>query len=190
MTIESLGTPHTDQHGQPGRHPGGRTRDSAEGLLVLIVRVIHGPVGPIPVELAKTEPFAIGVSPSLAGSVIPTGTRVVPAVEWRLDSRERGAARVPDLPWPAFPAAAEAIADWVVAQAAAHSARVVLLATRIPQELAVGLGVQLGQRSWDRTGGQQWPQQVYPLFHNGTRLVVPDLRLGADSVPSHRSSGG
>jgi hypothetical protein len=187
MTFESLGTPHIDPHGRSGRHPGGKTRDNAEGLLLLIVRVIHGPVGPIPVELAETEPFAIGVSPSLAGSVIPTGTRVVPAVEWRLDSRDTEAARVPDLPWPAFPAAAEAIANWLVAQAAEHSARVVLLATRVPQELAVGLGVQMGQRSWDRTGGQQWPQRAYPLFHTGTRLVVPDLRLGADSVPSHRS---
>ena len=96
-------------------------------------------------------------------------------------------ARVPDLPWPGFPAAAEVIADWVVGQAAAHPARAVLLATRIPQELAVGLGVQLGQRSWDRTAGRQWPRQAYPLFYVGDRLVVPDLRLGADSVPSHRS---
>ena len=62
----------------------------------------------------------------------------------------------------------------------------VLLATRIPQELAVGRGVQLGQRSWDRTPSQQWPQQVYPIFHAGDRLVVPDLQLGAETVPSQR----
>lgn len=97
-----------------------------------------------------------------------------------------GPGHVPDLPWPAFPAAAEAIADWVIAQATAHSARVVLLATRIPQELAVGLGVQLGQRSWERRPGQQWPKQVYPVFHTGSQLVVPDVRLGAGSVPSQR----
>jgi hypothetical protein len=179
VTIEPLG----DRHAYP-RRPG--TPGDAAGLLLLVVRVIHGPVGPIPVELAQTPPFTLGVSPSLAGAVIPAGTRTIPAKEWQLGPREKDATRVPDLPWPAFPAAAEAIADWVIAQAAAHAARVVLLATRIPQELAVGLGVQLGQRSWDRTPGQQWPQQVYPAYHDGDRLVVPDLRLGAQSVPARR----
>jgi hypothetical protein len=191
LTIAPLGMSHTGQHGGPDGHAGrGKNRpdggDSADGLLLLVVRVSHGPVGPIPVELARTPPFTIRVSPSLAQRVIPAGTRTVPAAEWRLDPRETGEARAPDLPWPAFPAAAEAIADWVVEQATAHSARIVLLATRIPQELAVGLGVQLGQRSQERRPGQQWPQQVYPVFYTGDRLVVPDLRLGADSVPSHR----
>lgn|GEM_PF-1278752 len=154
--------------------------------MLLIVRVTHGPVGPIPLDLARTGPFTIYVSPSLAGRVIRAGTWIVRAHEWRLASRAAGAERVPELPWPAFPAAAEAIADWVVAQAAAHPRRVVLLATRIPQELGVGLGVQLGQRSWDRTPSQQWPQQVYPVFHAGDRLVVPALQLGAGSVPAQR----
>ena len=151
-----------------------------------MVRVIHGPVGPIPAGLAQTPPFTLGVSPSLAGTVIPAGTRDIPAAEWRLDPREEQAARVPDLPWPALPAAAEAIVDWVVAQAAEHAARVVLLATRIPQELAVDLGVQLGQRSSERRPGQQWPHHVYPAYHDGDRLAVPDLRLGAGSVPARR----
>jgi hypothetical protein len=183
MTIKPLATSHS---GHPaGHHSGQRPLGSAEGLL-LIVRVIHGPVGPIPLDLAHASPFTIAVAPTLAGSVIPTGSWVIPAVEWRLDPREAGVGRVPDLPWAAFPAAAEAIADWIVEQAVAHSARTVLLATRIPQELAVGLGVQLGQRSWERKPGQQWPERVYPVFHAGTQLVVPDLRLGADSVPSQR----
>jgi hypothetical protein len=187
MAIKALATSDSGPHGRPAGHRGGqRPSGSAEGLLLLIVRVIHGPVGPIPLDLAHAPPFMIAVSPTLARSVIPTGSRVVPAVEWRLDPREAGVERVPDLPWAAFPAAAEAIADWIVEQAVAHSAHTVLLATRIPQELAVGLGVQLGQRSWERRAGQQWPQQVYPVFHTGTQLVVPDLRLGADSVPSQR----
>ena len=191
LTIAPLGVPHVGEHGHPGRHPsGGKSRpdgrDGAAGLLLLVVRVSHGPVGPIPVELAKTGPVTIGVSPSLAERVIPTGTHMVEAVEWRLDRRETGTDDVPELPWPAFPAAAEAIADWVIAQGTGHSARIILLATRIPQELAVGLGVQLGQRSWERRPGQQWPQQVYPVFHTGNHLVVPDLRLGSDSVPSQR----
>ena len=190
MTIKPLGAPLPGRRGRAGGHGDGRsspdTGDGEEGPLLLIVRVTHGPVGPIPLDLVTTGPFTIYVSPSLAGRVIRAGTKIVRAHEWRLASRAAGVERVPELPWPAFPAAAEAIADWVVAQAAAHPGRVVLLATRIPQELAVGLGVQLGQRSWDRTSSQQWPQQVYPVFHAGDRLVVPDLQLGAGSVPSQR----
>ena len=159
-------------------------------MLLLIVRVTHGMLGPIPVDLAKTGPFTVHVAPSLTGRVIPAGTRAVRAVEWRLAPRAAGETRVPELPWQAFPAAAESIADWVVAQATAHPGLVVLLATRIPQELAVGLGVQLGQRSWDRKGGQQWPQQVYPVLYAGDSLVIPDLQLGAGSVPSQRQQGG
>jgi len=190
MTIKPLSAPLPGQHGCPGgygdRHSGPDAGDGDEGPLLLIVRVTHGPAGPIPLDLARTGPFTMYVSPGLAGRVIRAGTKIVRAHEWRLASRAAGAERVPELPWPGFPAAAEAIADWVVALAAAHPRRVVLLATRIPQELGVGLGVQLGQRSWDRTPSQQWPRQVYPVFHAGGRLVVPALQLGAGSVPSRR----
>jgi hypothetical protein len=60
------------------------------------------------------------------------------------------------------------------------------MATRMPQELAVGLGVQLGQRAWERVPGQRWPGKMDPVFHAGDSLVIPDLRLGAESVPSQR----
>ena len=183
MTIRPLGAPVTGQHGDPGGHGAVQSRpdteDGAAGMLLLIVRVTHGMLGPVPVDLASTGPFTVHVAPGLAGRVIPAGTRAVRVVEWRLAPRAAGQTRVPELPWQAFPAAAGSIADWVVAQATAHPGRVVLLATRIPQELAVGLGVQLGQRSWDRTSGQQWPQQVYPVLYAGDSLVIPDLQLGA-----------
>jgi hypothetical protein len=87
----------------------------------------------------------------------------------------------------------EAIAGWIIRQASGQAARVVPLATRFPQELAVGLGMQLGQRSSEREPGKQLPQRVYPVFYTGDtlvpdagRLVVPDLRLGAGPVPSYR----
>lgn len=189
MTIKPLGAPAAGQHSRPGRRGTGERAETAAGeagLLLLIVRVTHGPVGPIPVDLARAGPFTVHVSPSLAGRVIPAGTQAVRVAEWRLAPRTAGTARVPDLSWQAFPAAADAIADWAVGQAAAHPDHVVLLAARFPQELAVGLGVQLGQRSWDRAPGRQWPRQVYPVFYAGDSLIIPDLRLGAESVPSHR----
>jgi hypothetical protein len=66
-------------------------------------------------------------------------------------------------------------------QDCAHPGHVVLLAARIPQELAVGLGIQLGQRA------RSWPGSACPVYFSGGRLFVPDLRLGADSVPAERA---
>jgi hypothetical protein len=58
---------------------------------------------------------------------------------------------------------------------------VLLLAARMPQEIAVGLGIQLGQRR------SRWPQRLYPVHFAGGRLIVPDLDLGRSSVPEERS---
>ncbi len=86
MTIKPLSAPLAGQHGCPGGHGDGHggpdTGDGDEGPLLLIVRVTHGPVGPIPLDLAKTGPFTIYVSPSLARRVIPAGTWIVRAHEW------------------------------------------------------------------------------------------------------------
>jgi hypothetical protein len=84
------------------------------------------------------------------------------------------------LPWPAFPRVADSIAEWVVKQATAHRCDVVVLAARIPQELAVGLGVQLGQRP------SSWPWRMYP---DQGQLVIPDLQLGGEAVPTQRAPG-
>ncbi len=171
---------------------GGGRRVPAPGVLLLVVRVIHGPVGPIELDLARTvKPVTLTVCTDLLGSAIPAGTHVIGLAEWRLVPKDP-AGRNPMLDWQAFPAAAESIADWVVEQAARHRERlaeregagrkqVVLLATRIPQELAVGLGIQLGQRSMDREQRLRWPDQVFPVYFAGS-LTVPYLRLGADSV--------
>jgi hypothetical protein len=110
--------------------------------------------------------------------VITAGTHIVPVAEWRLDSEIEP---VPQLPWEAFPAAAERIADWIAEQAYSYPDHAVLLAARIPQELAVGLGIQLGQRA------NAWPRHMYPVFYAHQRLVVPQLLLGAESVPTERA---
>ena len=164
------------------RQPAGsrsRARDTGQGpLLLLLVRVIHGQIGPIGMNVADTTAVTLHVSAGPAGPVIPAGTHAATVAEWRLDSEIQP---VPQLPWDAFPAAAERIADWVVEQAGDHRADVVLLATRIPQELAVGLGIQLGQRT------HSWPRNMYPVFFAHQRLVVPELKLGAESVPTERA---
>jgi hypothetical protein len=150
-------------------------------LLLLLVRLVQGPIGPIPLDLRAAADVTLSISASLAGRVIPTGTHTIPVAEWRLAPASPAGQAAAHVPWDAFPAAAECIAGWVVEQAAAHPGHTVLLATRIPQELPVGLGIQLGQRS------QDWPRDMYPVYFESGRLVVPDLQLGAESVRAERA---
>ena len=143
--------------------------------LLLLVRFVRQDIGPIPLDLGQAMKVTLRVSADLAGSVIPPGTRDVPVAEWRLTADDGS-----EVPWQAFPAAAEAIADWVEEQAAAHPGSVILLAGRMPQEIAVGLGIQLGQRP------ATWPGRIYPVHHTGDCLTVPSLDLGRGSVPAER----
>jgi len=96
--------------------------------------------------------------------------------EWRWIGAD-GAA---EIAWEDFPATAEAIATWIVGQAEDHPDHVLLLAARMPQEIAVGLGIQLGQRQ------STWPERLYPVHFTGGKLFVPKLDLGRHSVPPER----
>jgi hypothetical protein len=149
--------------------------DPTPGLVLLLVRFVTEGIGAIPADIKKAGEITLHVPGSLAGSVLPPSTYRIPAAEWRLTAADKS-----HVPWQAFPAAAEAIASWVEEQAAAHHAGVVLLAARMPQEIAVGLGIQLGQRS------TTWPHRVYPVYYAGGPLVVPDLSLGREPAPAGR----
>jgi hypothetical protein len=168
-------------------------------VLLLLVRITHGRIGHVEMDLPKTPEFTVHVSPGLA-SEIPSGSHKIPVAEWRLDARP-GAPMSP-LPWDAFPTVAELICDWVVEQVHAHPGHVTLLATRIPQELAVGLGIQLGQgprrlgqdtpatdqQSQTRHSILPWPNRIYPVYYASSgQLVVPKLQLGAESVRPERA---
>lgn len=166
--------------GSRSRRPGSSHRDgsgSAMPPLLLLARVIHGSIGAIPMDLAAAPAVKIHVPGNLA-AVIPAEPCVVPAAKWRLDA---AADPIPQLPWLAFPAAAQAIAKWIIEQAGAHPGRTVLLAARIPQEIGVGLGIVLGQLQ------SNWPERLYPIVYAHGDLVVPELRLGRDAVRTERS---
>jgi len=115
----------------------------APRLLILVIRVVVGPIGPIGPDLGKTPPITLRAPSSLVGPVLPAGQQSVPVAEWRLDCDVRPRQQVP---WAAFSNVADAVAEWVVEQSRQHEPDVVVLAARMPQELAVGLGVHLGQR--------------------------------------------
>ena len=190
VMFEPMDAPNEEARRSGHRH--GRSTDSRvkdADVLLLIVRVTHGPVGPITMDLTDTGPFILEISPGLAGHAIPAGVHRVSTVELRLGSDGADQKPMPELAWKAFPSAASVIAGWIARQAAEHKARTVLLAARMPQELAVGLGIQLTQRSWARGDGERWPRHVYPVVQvaGSDRLAVPDLALGAAAVPSHRA---
>jgi hypothetical protein len=157
------------------RDPGG---PAPQPPLLLLVRTTHDAIGNIPLDLAHAPEVTIQAPASLIGRVLPAGAHRVQVAEWRLDCDVQGP--MPHLPWAAFPAAAEEIAGWIISQVAGHRDQVVLLATRMPQELAVGLGIQLGQRR------SEWPRHAYPAVYSKDCLVVPHLRLGAEAVPTER----
>ena len=181
VTIEPLVAANATLPVRPSGHGGRRTGDSqAPRLLVLVIRVVVGPIGPIGLDLSKAPPVTLRAPSSLVGPVLQAGQHSVPVAEWRLDCEVRPRQQVP---WAAFPCVADSIADWVVEQSRQHEADVVVLAARMPQELAVGLGVHLGQRPYI------WPWRMYAAFRGQGDLVVPDLRLGAESVPVERPPG-
>jgi hypothetical protein len=154
---------------------------------LLAVRLTDAPIGDLPLDppnattgpgpTNQTTPVTIQISQALAGQVIPAGQVTIAFDEWQLTAR---AHPTPEVPWPAFPAIAVSIADWIIQTAKPHPNDVFLLATRIPQELALGLGIQLALRT------AHWPQRLLPAYFAAGRLVIPTLELGAASVPIER----
>jgi hypothetical protein len=186
VTIDPLIAANASLPVQPSGHGGrfargrlGRQGAGPEpGLLILLIRVVIGPIGPIGLDLAAQQPVTLRAPASLIGPVLPAGPAVAPVAEWRLGSHSRTREA---LPWRAFPRVAEGIVEWVIKQAAASSCDVVVIAARMPQELAVGLGIQLGQRP------SSWPWRMYPAIYDQGQLVVPDLQLGGEAVPPQRT---
>jgi len=186
VTIDPLIAPNASLPVQPsghgGRFVGGRLGRQGAGpeprLLILLIRLVIASIGPIGLDLAAQQPVTLRAPASLIGPVLPAGPAVAPVAEWRLGSQSRTREA---LPWRAFPRVAEGIAEWVIKQAAASSCDVVVIAARMPQELAVGLGVQLGQRP------SSWPWRMYPAIYDQGQLVVPDLQLGGEAVPPQRT---
>lgn len=185
VTIQPIPGPRATRHPAMSTVPGenlqralpaaGRVPHAAPGALLLLVRFVREDIGPIPLDLSRAGEISLHVSSSLGSAVIAHGKQDVPVAEWRLTADDGT-----QVPWQAFPAVAEALADWVQQQAAAHPDHTILLAARMPQEIAVGLGIQLGQRP------TSWPPRVYPVHYTGGSLVVPDLDLGRGSVPAER----
>jgi hypothetical protein len=143
---------------------------------LLLIRIVQAEIGHIPLDLTKAPAITVHAPRCLTDSVLRPGKHQVEVGEWRLAS----AVGTTEVPWKAFPAVTEAIADWITGQAKGHPGHVLLLACRMPQEIAVGLGIQLGQRQ------SEWPDWLYPVHYTGGKLFVPKLDLGRGSVRPER----
>jgi hypothetical protein len=194
----ALGSPQRRRASGRGQPPPG----SHPRILLLVVRITDGPIGGIEMDLLTSADVAVSV-PSGLSAALPPGRHPVTVAEWRLQPRSGGhpSQEHPfQLPWAGFPTATELICDWILERAHAHPGHVTLLATRIPQELAVGLGVHLGQgprrlgEDSQATGRSTpahrnaltWPDHIYPVYFADGQLVVPELDLGAASVRPER----
>jgi hypothetical protein len=172
VTITALGS---GSSGLVSRLP--RLRDKAfPRVRLLLVRIVQEAIGRIPLDLAMAPAITLHAPGCLTGAVLRPGRHQMEVAEWRLV----GTGNAAEVPWRAFPAVAEAIAAWITKQAEQHAGQVLLLATRMPQEIAVGLGIQLGQRQ------SAWPRRLYPVHYVGGELIVPNLDLGRDSVRPER----
>ena len=143
---------------------------------LLLIRIVQKEIGQISLDLAKSPAITVHAPRCLTNSVLRPGKHKVEVAEWRLASADG----TTEVPWKAFPSVAETIADWITGQAKSHPGHVLLLACRMPQEIAVGLGIQLGQRQ------SEWPDRLYPVHYTGGELFVPKLDLGRDSVRPER----
>lgn len=155
----------------------GRERGAFKPVRLLLIRISQRDIGRIKLNLARSPAITLHAPRRLTDTALRAGPHhSVPVAEWRWASPAGKA----EIPWEHFPAVVEAIANWVVSQAEDHPGHVLLLAARMPQEIAVGLGIQLGQRQ------ATWPEQLYPIYFVGGELVVPALDLGRHSVPPER----
>ena len=82
--------------------------------------------------------------------------------------------------WQAFPALAGECVRWIEQKRDELADHTLLLGARIPQEVALGLGISSGREAHH----ESWPRSLWPaVFDRGTgQLVVPRLELGTDAM--------
>ncbi len=171
--------------------PPGATRSSgaarspgASGdISVLLIRFSSRDWGPLP-EVAASPPGgrlalhlydAVGLAVAGASQTEVHELRCVPPGQV--------------FPWRDFPALAAAAAAWIERKATELAGRTLLLATLMPQEVGLGLGILAGQES--RRAG--WPVRLWPVVFEPSRRehVIPNLDLGSAAIdPGFVAPGG
>ena len=143
---------------------------------VLLVRMTSGPwdavpcddsVGPVSLTAVNRSGLDLASSPTCD------------LLEWRVVPPQ-GSMH----PWATYPALVAEICDWIEANASSEA--VTLLGMQVPQEISMGIGINVASRH-----DGQWPANLWPLIKASASepLVIPGLSLGFASLHQHHKDG-
>lgn len=171
--------------GDPAADPGDPAAGPATGPAqptVLLVRLGCQRWGPVPAAPAApdpAEPVSLGLDDAVGLGT--GGTFPADILELRVVPPGGGS----QFPWPAYPSLVAEVSGWIRRKATVLNSRTLLLATVVPPEIALGLGVTAAQAS--QSG---WPAHLWPIVYQRSTdaLVVPRLDLGAAAV-TNRAGG-
>jgi hypothetical protein len=154
-----------------------KTPTEKEAPLILLVRLgrqAWGPISEVPSEPNPGAPLTLVVE-DVAGlnlkSIFHTEIRefrVVPPSEET------------HFAWDVYPALVSAAGTWIRRQASGSKRRPVMIGTVVPQEVALGLGIDAAQLTGPTWPTHLWPIVAKPRSHD---LVIPRLNLGSTVLP-------
>lgn len=157
------------------RPDGAASVASGEPVSLLLVRFSRAPWGPLPV--AGSKPPDAGAPRLLLHDAVGVVPAKNPVCVHELRCTPPGTQ--PAFGWGDYPfLAAEALA-WIQRKATELDGHVLLLATVVPNEVALGIGIMAG-----RDSALAWPRHLWPAMYRkpaGT-FVVPSLDLGTAAV--------
>jgi hypothetical protein len=151
------------------------TTSADSQVTILLVRMNPNPWGPLKADTA-TDAHVELVVEDAAGIGIQ-GTVTATMIEWcHLPPSDGSHA------WDTYPSLVRSAGEWI-GRVSAGLSGVVLLATLIPQEVGMGIGILAGQdgTTWRERG--LWPIQT----DRSGRLVIPRLDLGEVSLRPAKS---
>lgn len=160
--------------------PGAGAEDGQ--VTVLLVRFGRQEWGPLPqVAVALPDDHQLDLQLHDSAGVAPGGVTCADLYELRCVPPDT------QFPWHQFPSLAAQAAAWIEQKTNELPGRILLLATVVPQEVGLGLGILAGQES----RRPAWPRHLWPIVREPAtgKLVVPHLDLGAAAVDPALTAG-
>jgi hypothetical protein len=151
-----------------------RTAGARGQVSVLLVRFSRQAWGPLPEVAAAVPATRLDLHLYDAAGVASTEPLQADLHELRCVPQES------QFQWQAFPALAAEAAAWVERKTKELVGHTLLLATVMPQEVGLGLGILAGQE----TRRASWPEHLWPIVYDQAthEFTVPHLDLGSAAV--------
>lgn len=154
-----------------------RVAEAAEPPVILLVRLGAKSWGPVPGVPARPDPNTrLTLALRDAADLGLCKACETDVHEFRVEPPAGGEL----FPWAAYPALVAQVAAWIRKRAAKAVGRTVLIGTIVPPEVALGLGISVGQVS-----AAAWPTHLWPMvFERASgEFVIPYLNLGTAVCP-------